>query len=195
MTEQTKTVSETKENEIPRTILKVALDIWDETGKQSLIPITGRSMLPLLRPGDHVTVEHGCLKIKRGEIIVFRQENKLVVHRVIRFDDTPNERVFVTKGDNVFYFDSPVAESQLVGRVSIVQRGEQRLFIDTTPWQIVGGLIAISTLAWTKLYRASRTLKQAVLGTQPNRLTAFLRQSALDSFSFMRRIIQIVLGR
>ncbi len=182
-----------KETEIPQSILKAALDIWEDSGQQRCLPIIGRSMLPLLRHGDQAWIEHGCANPHRGEIIVFRDENKLTIHRIIRLSHDSGKLLFITKGDNFFKFDAPVTPEQILGRVVAVQRGKQRIMIDTPAWRMVGWSIAVVTLLWTKIYNVCRTGKQAVFGTQPNRVTAFLRESALSFFSLMRRMVEMIL--
>ena len=63
----------------PEHILKAALEVWGQVDQQNLIPISGRSMLPLIQNGDYVLVAHGGSNVQRGAIIVFLQDGKMVI--------------------------------------------------------------------------------------------------------------------
>jgi signal peptidase I len=185
----------TKPVPLPGYVLEAVLDAWGQAGEQHFIPITGRSMVPLIQDGDHVLVAHGCAGVRRGDVIVLRREGRLIAHRVLRIYSGDAGPAFVTKGDNASQFDSPLSADEIVGRVLTVKRGDRYMSLDTTVWRIVGWLFAVCVLAWTKLYSWGRDLKHRLLGPQPNRLTAFLRRSALAFFSLALKIVQAVLGR
>ncbi len=187
--------SNTKGAPLPGHVLEAVLDVWGQAGEQHFIPITGNSMLPLIRDGDHVLVAHGCAGLRRGDVVVFRHEGRLIAHRVLCIYDGDARPTFVTKGDNAPQFDSPLSADEIVGRVLAVERGSRYMPLDTAAWRVLGWLMAVSTLAWTKLYGWSRDLKQRLLGPQPNRLTAFLRQSALAFFSLVLKVVQAVVCR
>ncbi len=82
-------------------------------------------MFPLLREGDRVLVAHGWAGIRRGDVLVFRQQDRsLVAHRVLRIHHSGQAGpIFFTKGDNTPNFDPPLNASQIVGRVLSVKRG------------------------------------------------------------------------
>lgn len=192
----------TKRAPLPGHVLEAVLDVWGQAGEQHFIPITGNSMLPLIRDGDHVLVAHGCAGVRRGDVVVFRRESRLIAHRVLRIYGGDalemgkgHRPSFVTKGDHAPQFDSPLSADEIVGRVLAVERGSRYMSLDTAAWRVLGWLMAVSTLAWTKLYGWSRDLKQRFLGPQPNRLTAFLRQSALAFFSLVLKVVQTVVCR
>lgn len=176
-------------------ILKAILEAWSQAGEQHFIPVTGRSMLPTLQAGDQVLVAHGSSGIRRGDIVVFRQGGELVIHRVMRMYHHNGETTFVTKGDNRPHFDPPVSAGEIVGRALTVKRGGRSMSLDTPVWRLTGWFIAGSTLAWIKLYGWGRALKQSLWGPEPNRLTAFLRRSVLIFYSFLLKVVQVVLAR
>jgi signal peptidase I len=185
----------TKRAPLPGHVLEAVLDVWSRTGEQHFIPITGNSMLPLIQDGDHVLVAHGCAGVRQGDVVVFRREGRLIAHRALRIHDSSTGPTFVTKGDNASQFDPPLSTDEIVGRVLAVERGGRYMSLDTAVWRVLGWLIAVSTLAWTRLYGWSRALKQNLLGPQPNRLTAFLRRSALASFSLAFKVVQVIVCR
>ena len=59
-------------------------DLWKEAGRVVLVKVEGSSMRPLMRPGDTVSL---CLtdgsEYKTGDLIAFRQDGNLIVHRLI----------------------------------------------------------------------------------------------------------------
>jgi signal peptidase I len=175
--------SSTKGTRLPCSVLEVALDAWGRAGQQHLIPISGRSMLPAIHDGDHALVSHGCAGVRPGDVIVFRHTGTLIAHRVLRIERGDDGPTFVTKGDNAPQFDPRLSADEIVGRVLAIERGGRHTSLDTGAWRILGWLIAVSTLAWTRLYGWCQALKQRLLGPQPNRVTscvvATLRRGAL----------------
>lgn len=74
----------------------------------------GNSMKPVINPGDKVFIEKAKIKnIKVGEIVVFYQNKKLVAHRVTRIKN----KHIITKGDNSFFFDRPLKQNEVLGKV------------------------------------------------------------------------------
>ena len=179
-------------------ITDAVLEIWAEKRARNHLKIAGNSMLPLIKGGDSVLVEHGAAGIRRGDIIVFRYGNDLAAHRVLRIYDDDTGSTFVTKGDSVLQFDPPLSAGEIVGRVLAIKRGGRHMSLDTPVWRVWGWLIAVSTLVGVKLYGWGRTLEQRVVGggpPQPNRLTALLRRSARALFRLFLKVFQAVFGR
>jgi signal peptidase len=119
-------------------------------------------MKPLLREGDAVLVAHGNKDIRRGDVVVFRQEGGLVAHRVLRIGVGDAGSVLVTKGDGLSRFDTPVSAKQVVGRVVSIERNGRQMRLDTPGWRAVGWLVAVATLAGAVLYRRVRALMRWV---------------------------------
>lgn len=158
----------------PRDIVKAALEIWSETDRQQIISITGRSMLPLIQTGDQVLVAHGRKNARRGDVIVFLQDEKMVAHRVLYVNPNSAEAAFIAKGDNNASLDPPVSAGRYVGRVLRIKRGERWLSIDTPAWRVTGWLIAVGMIAWLKMFGAGRRLKRNLWGEQSNALSRAL---------------------
>jgi signal peptidase I len=152
--------------------LEAALAAWKQSGGEHLIPIGGRSMLPLIRDGDRVLVRHGQTEVRRGDIVVFRQGDQLIAHRVLRIcqGDTGRDTgrdaghdtdlIFITKGDNVLHLDRPLPGSKILGRVLAVRRGNQHLSLNTAGWRLAGWLIAAGMLPAATVYSKIRNLKR-----------------------------------
>jgi len=175
---------------IPTNIVNAALDIWQQTDQLNEISVAGRSMLPFFQPGDQVMITHNQNNIKRGDVIVFRQNGKLTIHRVIY----RKENQFITKGDNVSHYDLPVPSEQVLGRVFKVKRENQEYRIDTIRWQITGQLVVGFTLSWKFIYGLFSKGKQRLFGQAANPITTFLRQTAFRIFSFLRVVLQRILS-
>lgn len=72
--------------------------------KYQALAIGSNSMSPKIKMGDVVIVRKASLydigKIKKGDILVYTHDNKIIVHRVVKVINLNNEFSFITKGDN-----------------------------------------------------------------------------------------------
>jgi len=171
------------------------LDVWGQGGVLHMIPVAGHSMLPLLQNGDQVVVAHGWASGRRGDVVVFRRGDALVVHRVLRMYNGNSEPMVITKGDNLSYFDAPLGANDIVGRVLAIKRGGRRLPLDTPVWRILGWLIAVSAWGWQALDGWSQRCEQRRVAPQMKRRLAFLRRSAWAIYSRALIGVQEVLRR
>jgi signal peptidase I len=180
---------------LPSHVVEAALDAWGQAGERHTISISGQSMLPVIHDGDRVLVTHGCAGVRQGDVIVFRLNGLLVAHRVLHIKSGDDGLTFVTKGDNTGQVDPQVSSREIVGQVLAIERDGQHISLKTLPWRALGWSIAVGTLAWTRLYRLSRALKQRLLGPRPNRVTAGLRRGALAFFSRILKLAHSVACR
>lgn len=84
---------------------------------------TGVSMLPTLWPGDLLTVQ--ALRLEEtepGEIVLYMRQDRFFIHRVIRRSLTQDQVCLVTRGDCKSEDDPPVGRSELLGKITKVQR-------------------------------------------------------------------------
>lgn len=103
-----------------------------ETSHQILkdgIPIRckvgGISMLPLLWPGDVIIIDPIIIEqIAIGDIVVFKQDNRLVAHRLISISNINNSKFLFTKGDSNLKRDEPFSAESLIGIVRNVIKNE-----------------------------------------------------------------------
>ncbi|MGC9150180.1 MAG: signal peptidase I [Microbacter sp.] len=83
----------------------------------------GYSMYPTLRPSDKGLVEKCHPKdLRKGDILVFRQDQQWIAHRLMQIKVTENGTTFLTKGDRLKTFDAPVDEKAVVGKVIAYER-------------------------------------------------------------------------
>jgi signal peptidase I len=105
------------------TKLGLAAEVLDTFGHARL-PVKGLSMLPAMWPGDLLEIQrHDPAEIGRGDVVVFRRDGRLVVHRVVR----NGSNCLVTRGDHLTQQDAPVPLAEVLGRVTAIERRNRRI--------------------------------------------------------------------
>lgn len=88
------------------------------------ITVAGRSMLPLLHPGDVLLVRPGRrVAVEVGAVVTLLDRGSPVTHRVVTVDG----ELVLTKGDHAPNFDPPAPLGAVFGRV--VACGERTLIV------------------------------------------------------------------
>jgi signal peptidase len=78
--------------------------------------VSGRSMLPAIRPADVLLIRAvESARIAVGDVVLFARGGCLVAHRVV--ETRAGARVLITRGDANSHHDAPVTASLVVGRV------------------------------------------------------------------------------
>lgn len=82
----------------------------------SYIPIVvhGDSMYPIFPHNKKLLLNEQDKEFFVGEVVVFRQSEKLVIHRIIQII---GDRFVITKGDNNLYSDRPVRKKKILGKI------------------------------------------------------------------------------
>jgi len=99
--------------------------------------VFGTSMVPSILPGDFVSIHRaGLNEISPGEIVLFRQLDRLFVHRVVdrkimAAAAGAEGPCLITRGDRLRHNDLPVSSSELLGRVISIQRGDRNVEMQT----------------------------------------------------------------
>jgi hypothetical protein len=97
----------------------LAEEVLRRTGQVRLAAL-GYSMLPSLWPGDQLTIEaRAGNQVQCGDIVAFRREGRLFIHRAQRVVQTSPLRI-LTRGDAMPAADSPVLPEELLGVVTAV---------------------------------------------------------------------------
>jgi len=94
-------------------------------GSRLRVRVTGRSMWPLVRDGDVVTIEKALpSSLRVGDLVFFvNAEGSPVLHRLIRKRCAADGRmVFQTKGDALLSKDAPVPENRVLGKVCRIEQ-------------------------------------------------------------------------
>ncbi|HUK52685.1 MAG TPA: S24/S26 family peptidase [Candidatus Binatia bacterium] len=96
-------------------------------GERISLRVQGASMLPSLFPGDVLTIRR-CdpREIVAGDIVIFRREGLCIAHRVSERMTGSTACRLRTRGDALRNCDPPVSESEVLGRVTHVERNGRR---------------------------------------------------------------------
>jgi signal peptidase len=94
-------------------------------GKRVRFRAPGRSMYPTIRENEVIIVEPAEPRhVKVGDIILFRSEESVVAHRVMRIErGKGNTLRFILREDTWGTLDAPVEAEQILGKVVSVERG------------------------------------------------------------------------
>ena len=90
--------------------------------------VTGWSMLPTIMPGDSLMIDRvQSDEVCEGDIILFGRDRRFFVHRVkvhrVKAKGSDRQAAeFVTCGDAMPAPDSPISESELMGKVAFILR-------------------------------------------------------------------------
>ena len=88
--------------------------------KYYFLAVGSGSMEPKIKIGDLVLVEktNEYEKLKIGDILVYNKENKVILHRIVKIDDSSGKYIYNTKGDNNNNIDSwDIQEKDVIGKV------------------------------------------------------------------------------
>lgn len=107
--------------------LELAAQILAAGGKVRLRAL-GNSMLPTLWPGDLVTIDGAsCHDALPGDLVLVLVNQRPLIHRVRKRFERDGLVRWVTRGDAVPQSDPPVAQSDLLGTVSSIQRNRRAI--------------------------------------------------------------------
>jgi hypothetical protein len=95
--------------------------------------VSGRSMAPLLQPGDFLDVQAvGPQQLRLGDVVVLQDAAGFLTHRLVAIQG----QQLLTKGDALALLDPPLPPTALVGRVQTVEReGRVRFDLTRRAWQ------------------------------------------------------------
>ena len=100
----------------------LAGDVLRSSGTLRL-QVMGWSMLPSVWPGDTLVIERAdSSAISEGDIVLFGRDRRLFAHRVVIKPGRPGDSRVLTQGDAMPCADAPLAEDELLGKVSAIVR-------------------------------------------------------------------------
>jgi hypothetical protein len=143
--------------------------------------VSTSSMLPTLRPGDALIVERGAAaEVTPGALVVIRNGNAWVVHRLIYRKVSGGSIYLQTKGDNQLSADPGFDGAAPMGVARRVLREESS--IDLFAWRArTGGLI----LAWLSRTQAGWS------APTPGRFRQFTLESLRRGISLLSRLVYV----
>ena len=112
------------------TCCSLVADVARASGEVRL-RVAGSSMVPVLWPGDLVLARSCDLsQLEPGQIVVFRQDGRLIIHRILATGDG-----IITRGDARPCLDARLGREDLIGRVESALRDGKAVRLRPTPWQ------------------------------------------------------------
>ncbi len=148
------------------TRLDLAAEVLHRFGEVRFIA-HGSSMVPSIYPGDLLTVRsHAAAEARRGEIVFFLLGGRPFVHRVMRKWPERNRIAFATRGDALPKEDPSVDASQLLGRVTAIQRRGIYVTIVARPGRLTRAhrWAVRNSLGYTRLLLAVHALRMRFSG-------------------------------
>ena len=110
-----------------KALRNLASGLLDE-GRVVRIEASGYSMYPTIKPGNIIHIEpvKSPKDLNPGDIIAWKREDDLVVHRLIGFDSSKGVSV-ITRGDSSGTPDRPVEFSIIAGKVVLIEKGNRKI--------------------------------------------------------------------
>jgi Peptidase S24-like len=117
----------TRNEEARRTLwFELAAELLRSFGELRLA-VVGSSMVPSIFSGDKLTIRRAqANEIQTGHVVVYFRDGRLIVHRVIRTKRSSAGLRWITRGDASTREDSAVEETELLGRVTLIERNGRR---------------------------------------------------------------------
>ena len=104
-----------------------------DTGMSIRFRASGDSMYPSILHGDVITVAPvAAHEIVRGDILLYRDGDRVLAHRLIGVTAYGTETRFRLRGDSNARCDAPIAARQIVGRVEAVERHGRAIALHAT---------------------------------------------------------------
>ncbi len=125
----------------------------------AVVPITGTSMLPLLKEGRDLVELESCSqeRLKKGNIVLYKKnDGTLVLHRIIK---TENGEFFTVLGDHQFKNAERVNKNQIIA----VARGffiKGRYVNEKMRWYRLYKKIWLSSLTARRCFLALLSIKK-----------------------------------
>ncbi len=88
--------------DIPVTImLLVIIILISGAFKYQMLGVGSSSMKPQISKGDAVIIQKITKdeEIKKGDIIAYKRDNEIIIHRLVKIKTKNNEKIYITKGD------------------------------------------------------------------------------------------------
>ncbi|MCM8786460.1 MAG: S24 family peptidase [Candidatus Omnitrophica bacterium] len=96
-----------------------------------LFKLTGSSMYPLIREGSYILVKP-TKKIFFGELVVFKEGDKIICHRLI----FKKNHFFYSKSDTELFRIEKLNIENILGKVVMVIDFKKRIFLNNFFWYL-----------------------------------------------------------
>lgn len=125
----------------------------------AVVPITGTSMLPLLKEGRDLVELEPCSqeRLKKGDVVLYKKnDGTLVLHRIIK---TENREFFTVLGDHQFNNAERVNKNQIIA-VACGFFIKGRYVNEKTQWYRLYKKIWLSSLTVRRCFLALLSIKK-----------------------------------
>ena len=105
---------------LPTIIIIILVYFYSGYFRYFAIAIASGSMEPKIYRGDIVIVDQKFSNLKKGDVIAFKQNNIIIVHRIVKIIKYDKSNLYYTKGDANNKMDDFITEKDMiVGKVKI----------------------------------------------------------------------------
>jgi hypothetical protein len=131
-----------KSTKVLDSYLQPVLDIWSEKEEQTICPISGNCMAPLIREGDLLVIKHGNQDMHTGDVAVYGEPGEFYVHRVINIQRRNGKNYYVFKPDKYGYVKQDINADKVIGKVIEVRGANGNFNFNSLFWKCVNPFLA-----------------------------------------------------
>ena len=140
----------------PDKLKNLSLDLLSD-GYSLKLTVTGNSMFPYLLSDEVVKViPFDEKKLKKGDIIVFKNPTGLIAHRLIGFNKKAH--TYTTKGDFCMRKDPLLRKDQIVGKIVAVFRKEKEFNLEKSYIHLINAILSHLTFVLPYFIKVLRKL-------------------------------------
>jgi hypothetical protein len=148
-----------------RELVLAAVDLMGRADRRGTVRVLGESMQPTLRPGQLLAVEFAPQRLARGDMLIFRQGDLMLVHRLLGparpLAGRPRLR---TRGDGTLALDPPVDLDRVIGRVVALADGAKWRTTRDRPARAYAWCLAWHDLFWAVVASVSQRVDRGLHG-------------------------------
>jgi signal peptidase I len=123
----------------------------------------GHCMRPVINNGDIAVIAPVKLKeIACGDIIVYKNNDRLKIHRFLGYKKISGQKYLITKGDKSVTIDPPILPSLFLGKIITVQKRNGTLYLNSFKWRIVNYILGKTSRPIVYLNYFKRIVKRKV---------------------------------
>lgn len=147
---------------IPELHKQALLDLWHRCRARTPLVLEGDCMEPMLREGDEIVIAHGEDEPRFGDVVAFRQDGQILVHRVIGSGVLRGRRVYQLKPDKHGLQAIQVPREDLVGKVVAVRTANGRWDIESGPCRLANVFMGLRSYVAAQRQQAASPLGRAL---------------------------------
>jgi len=124
-----------------------------------LLKVTGFSMWPFLKAGRKLLIKKVLIEtLKAGDIILYRKNNQLVCHRLVRVIKNKEKYSLYVRGDNSLSLPELVNEQMFIGKAAGIVKDNKLISFNTQRRRFINRLIIIVAPWVSRAARISKAL-------------------------------------